>query len=66
MKNLPEYFGSLVFGPTVMRERLPGDTYKSLIKTIDEGKALDLEVANVVANAIEKRLRRDIRGRCRR
>ena len=42
-----------MFGPTVMRARLPGDTYKSLMKTIDEGKALDLEVANVVANAMK-------------
>ncbi|NLY69174.1 MAG: glutamine synthetase III, partial [Clostridiales bacterium] len=33
MKKLPEYFGSLVFGPTVMRERLPAETYNSLMRT---------------------------------
>jgi glutamine synthetase len=53
MKNLPEYFGSLVFGPTVMKQRLPADTYKSLMRTINEGKDLDLEVANIVANAMK-------------
>jgi glutamine synthetase len=53
MKKLPEYFGSLVFGPTVMKSRLPSDTYKSLIQTINEGKDLDIEVANVVANAMK-------------
>jgi Uncharacterized protein related to glutamine synthetase len=53
MKNLPEYFGSLVFNPTVMKARLPGDTYKSLMKTIQEGKDIDIEVANVVANAMK-------------
>lgn len=54
MKKLPEYFGSLVFGPTVMRERLPAETYNSLMRTINEGKDLDIEVANVVANAMKE------------
>ena len=53
MKKLPEYFGSLVFGPTVMKARLPSDTYKSLIQTVNEGKDLDIELANVVANAMK-------------
>ena len=35
----------------VMQERLPRDVYKSLRKTIDEGKDLDLGVANAVASA---------------
>lgn len=53
MKKLPEYFGSLVFGPAVMKQRLPADTYNSLMRTINEGKDLDIEVANVVANAMK-------------
>ncbi len=53
MKKLPDYFGSLVFGPTVMKQRLPAETYNSLMRTIKEGKDLDIEVANVVANAMK-------------
>ena len=53
MSTIPELFGSMVFGDAVMRQRLPHDTYKALRKTIDEGKPLDLGVANVVANAMK-------------
>lgn len=53
MSTIPELFGSMVFGDAAMRQRLPHDTYKALRKTIDEGKPLDLGVANVVANAMK-------------
>ena len=53
MSNVPEIFGSLVFNETVMKERLPKATYKALMKTREEGKPLDLAVANVVANAMK-------------
>ncbi len=53
MSKIPEIFGSLVFNDTVMHDRLPKDTYRSLRKTIDEGKELDLSVANVVASAMK-------------
>ena len=43
----------MVFNDSVMREKLPKDTYKSLIKTIEDGKELDITVANVVANAMK-------------
>ncbi len=52
-KSIPELFGSSVFNDDVMQERLPKDVYKSLRKTIDEGKDLDLNVANAVANAMK-------------
>ena len=52
-KSVPELFGSSVFNDDVMQERLPKDVYKSLRKTIDEGKDLDLNVANAVANAMK-------------
>jgi len=53
MKNVPGMFGSMVFNDTIMRDRLPKDVYKSLKKTIADGKPLDLEVANIVANAMK-------------
>lgn len=53
MSNVPDYFGSMVFDDRVMRERLPKETYRTLRKTIDEGRHLDLTVANVVANAMK-------------
>ena len=53
MSNVPELFGSLVFNDEVMRDKLPKDVYKSLRKTIDRGTDLDINVANVVANAMK-------------
>ena len=51
--TVPEMFGSMVFNDDVMRARLPKDTYKSLKKTIQQGSPLELDVANVVANAMK-------------
>ncbi len=56
---ITKIFGSNVFSKKVMKERLPGETYRKLLKTIEEGMPLSLEVANVVAEemknwAIEK------------
>lgn len=53
MSKIPEYFGSLVFNETVMKERLPKDTFKALMKTRQEGIPLDAQVADVVANAMK-------------
>ena len=53
MSNVPEYFGCMVFNETVMKERLPKDIYKSLKKTMEEGSALDSNVANSVAKAMK-------------
>ena len=53
MANVPEYFGSDVFNESVMKERLPKATCKALKKTIDNGDPLDIEVANIVANAMK-------------
>ena len=49
METLPQTFGSLVFNDSVMKERLPKETYKAMQKTIQNGEDLNLEVANVVA-----------------
>ena len=53
MNKVPELFGSYVFNDDVMRDKLPKDVYKSLRKTIDNGEDLDINVANVVANAMK-------------
>ncbi len=53
MKDLPELFGSMVFNDAVMRARLPKDIYKAVKKTIQGGSRLELDVANVVANAMK-------------
>ena len=53
MATVPEYFGSLVFDDRVMKANLPAKVYASLRKTIDEGKTLDLSVANAVAAAMK-------------
>jgi len=52
-KKVPEIFGSLVFNDAVMKEKIPKDIYLSLKKTIEEGKDLDINVANVVASAMK-------------
>ena len=48
-----EYFGTLAFDETSMKEYLPLETYASLKKTIDEGLQLDIDIANVVARAMK-------------
>ncbi len=53
MPNVPELFGSLVFNEATMKKRLPKETYKALKKTMQEGKPLDVNIANVVANAMK-------------
>ena len=54
MAQVSEIYGSMVFNEHTMQERLPSATYKSLLKTINEGKPLDIEVANVVAHAMKE------------
>lgn len=53
MREIKETFGSMVFNETVMQERLPKEVNKKLQKTIIEGKALDVEIAEAVANAMK-------------
>ena len=51
--GVPEIFGENVFSETVMKNKLPKEVYRSLKRTIDNGEALDIGVANVVANAMK-------------
>ena len=53
MRTVSDYFGSLVFDDRVMRAMLPAEVYASLRKTIDEGRKLDISVANAVAEAMK-------------
>jgi glutamine synthetase len=53
MSNVPEIFGSMVFNDTVMKERLPKETYKALKKTREQGKPLNPQIADAVANAMK-------------
>jgi glutamine synthetase len=54
MGKISEEYGQLVFDDRAMQERLPNVTYKALTKTIKEGKALDIELANVVAHSMKE------------
>ena len=48
MDSVTSIFGENVFNETVMKARLPKETYKQLMKTIEGGEKLDPSVANVV------------------
>jgi len=53
MSNVSEIFGSMVFTDSVMKERLPKETYNTMQQTIRNGKRLDINVASIVANAMK-------------
>ena len=52
--NPSTYFGTKVFSQKVMQEKLPKVTYKAMMRTIEEGEPLDIDVANVVAHAMKE------------
>jgi glutamine synthetase len=47
-------WGELLFTDADMRERLPKPTYRDLRRVIDDGAALDLDIANEVAHAMKE------------
>ncbi|MCL2793540.1 MAG: glutamine synthetase III [Spirochaetaceae bacterium] len=53
MKDITSLFGSMVFSDVVMQAMLPKEIYTALEKTISQGTHLELDVANVVANAMK-------------
>ena len=53
VQDITRLFGSNVFNQKLMKERLPKETYKALLRTIDSGSGLEPDVANVVANAMK-------------
>ena len=53
MDKVTAIFGENVFNEATMKARLPKETFKQLMKTIEGGEKLDPSVANVVANAMK-------------
>ncbi len=53
MGKINDIFASNVFNDECMKKHLPKETYQLLKKTIQDGKALDLSVANEVASAMK-------------
>ena len=51
--NITEYFGSMVFNEKEMRKSLPKHVFSELQKTRKEGKALNQDIADVVAAAMK-------------
>ena len=53
MADVSEIFGCNVFNESVMQARLPKAVFKSLKKTMAEGKEVNKEIADVVATAMK-------------
>ncbi len=53
MGSVADKFGCKVFNDKTMRRYLPKDTYEKLKATIRVGKDIDINIANVVANAMK-------------
>ena len=54
MSNVQDYFGCDVFDDRKMKTCLSSDVYDSLRQTMEEGKKLDIDVANSVAEAMKE------------
>lgn len=52
--NVAEVFGQDVFNEAVMKERLPEVTYKQMVKLMNEGGEVKLELADIVAKAMKE------------
>ena len=52
--NVAEVFGQDVFNEAVMKERLPEVTYKQMVKLMEEGGDITLELADIVAKAMKE------------
>jgi glutamine synthetase len=52
-ERIDDIFGSDIFSRTMMRQRLPKEVYRSLLRTIDRGEPLDPAVADVVAASMK-------------
>ena len=52
-KNIPEFFGSMVFNDKVMRERLPKEAYEAVRRAIEQGSPLSHDCAKTVASVMK-------------
>ncbi len=53
MNRVEEYFGCMVFDDKVMQERLSPETYALMKRTVQDGRSLNLSIANAVAAAMK-------------
>ncbi len=53
IKTVTDFFGCDVFSESVMKERLPSDVYAEFQRTLQTGHRLNIDVANVIANAMK-------------
>ncbi len=53
MNDVANRFAERVFNLATMKQRLPKDTYREMLRCISDGKRLDIEMANIVANAMK-------------
>jgi len=51
--GVEELFGSKVFTRATMKERLPGNVYREVLRIMEEGGELTLQAADVVAKAMK-------------
>ena len=51
--NVPEIYGCMVFNDEVMQQRLPDEVFKSLKKSVEQGKEIDASIADTVAAAMK-------------
>lgn len=52
-KPISDYFGKLVFNNGAVRKYLVKDAYKSLVNSLETGKQVDPEIADMVANGMK-------------
>ncbi len=53
IKTVTDYFGCDVFSETIMKERLPEEAFKELERTLETGHRLNIDIANIIANAMK-------------
>ena len=51
--NVEAIFGQNLFTLSKMKERLPKNVYKEVVKVMDQGGELSMDTANVVAKAMK-------------
>lgn len=54
MDNISDNFSSMVFNNNEMRKKLPKAVYKEFLKTIEDNKPLDIDLANHMATAMKE------------
>ena len=53
LERVDEFYGADVFSISAMRQRLPKNIFKKLLRTLELGEALSTDVADIVASAMK-------------